>query len=333
MLKKIMLAVDSHHGLRCMKLNKRHSIIGRMTGCVAVISLLAVSQAVAAVVIPMTLSVSSGQRNDNLNWSIAGDTVNVLSELKWENLSMTQFQAAGEFHLKNDRRFRVRLGYGVIDSGTNQDSDYLGSNRIQEFSRSNNKAGGGVLDASMAIGKSLRLRDLRAGRSFYVMPLVGLSIHRQNLTMTDGVQTISSASTPPLGPFQGLASSYDAQWMGPWLGVEARVEAEQGWSLMANAEYHLAEYSAKANWNLRTTFAHPVSFRHTATGEGLVLSLGASYPVANNWKINFTMGQHKWTTRAGSDQIYFADGTAGYARLNSVNWDSTAYNLGIVRHF
>lgn len=286
----------------------------------------------------MEFSVSAGHREDNLNWSIAGNTVNVLSELKWENLAISQLQIAAEFHLENDRMLRARLGYGVIGSGTNQDSDYDGNNRTQEFSRSNNKAGGDVFDAGIGFGKKLRLRDLSAGESLYVTPLVGLSLHRQNLTMTDGVQTISlPPSAAPLGPFPGLASSYDAQWVGPWLGAEVRVEAVRGWVVMANAEYHLVGYSDKANWNLRTDpvtgFAHPVSFRHTATGEGIVLSLGASYPIANNWKINFTMDQRNWTTRAGSDLIYFADGTLGFTRLNAVNWDSTSYNLGIVRHF
>ena len=317
-----------------MKLKKRHSIIVCMPSCVALILLLAVPQAVsAATYVPMTLSVSAGQRKDNLNWSIAGNGVNVLSELKWESLAITQLQAAAEFHLKNDLRLRARLGYGVIDSGNNQDSDYDGNNRTLEYSRSNNKAGGDVLDASIGFGKRLRMRDLSAGRSFYVTPFVGLSMHRQNLTMTDGVQTISSASTPPLGPLPGLASSYDAQWMGPWLGAEALVETERGWAVIVNAEYHLADYSASANWNLRSDLAHPVSFRHAATGEGFVMSLGASYPVGKNWKVNFTLEHQQWTTRAGSDWVYVADGTVGHARLNGVNWDSTAYNLGIVRYF
>lgn len=339
LIKKIMLAVDYHHALP-HEMKKRASNITCMSGCIASISLLLVlPTASAAIDTPMTLAVSAGQRKDNLNWSIPGNGVNVLSELKWEDLAITQLQAVVEFHLKNDRRLRARLGYGVIGSGANQDSDYNGNNRTQEFSRSNNKAGGNVFDASIGMGKMLRLRDLSEGKYLYVTPLVGLSLHRQNLTMTDGVQTVCVLPDCkiPLGPFPGLASSYDAQWLGPWLGAEARIETEQGWSVMANAEYHLAEYSAKANWNLRTEpvtgFAHPVSFRHTATGDGFVLSLGASYPVGNNWKMNFTMEQRKWTTRAGSDQVYFADGTVGYTRLNAVHWDSTAYNLGIVRKF
>ncbi len=317
-----------------MELKKRYCIPACMPACLALISLLAVPQAVSAATdIPVTLAVSASHRIDNLNWNIAGSTVNVLSELKWENMAIFQLQAAGELHLKNDRRLRARLGYGVIGSGANQDSDYDGNNRTLEFSRSNNKAGGDVLDASIGFGKRLRMRDLGAGRSFYVTPFVGLSMHRQNLTMTDGVQTISSASTPPLGPLPGLASSYDAQWIGPWLGAEALVETERGWEVILNTEYHLADYSASANWNLRSDLAHPVSFRQTAAGEGFVMSLGASIPVARKWKINFTLEHQQWTTRAGSDWVYFADGTVGYARLNGVNWDSTAYNLGIARKF
>jgi len=280
------------------------------------------------------LSVRISQRNDNLNWNIAGSTVNVLSELKWENMSITQLQVAGEIHLDNDRIVRAKLGYGAVDSGTNQDSDYNGNNRTQEFSRSISNAGGDVLDASIGLGKKLYLRELGKGKSFYVTPLVGLSIHQQNLTMTDGVQIISAApSTTPLGPFPGLDSSYDARWMGPWLGAEALIETERGWSMLANLEYHLVDYSASANWNLRADMAHPVSFKHSATGDGFVMSLGASYPVNKKWKLDLILERQNWSTQAGSDQVFMADGTVGYTRLNEVNWDSTAYYFGIAREF
>jgi hypothetical protein len=311
-----------------MKIKKRHSIRVCMQGCIAFLSLSALPGASADSDFSGELSVSISQRNDNLNWNIAGSTISVLSELKWENMSIAQLQAAGEIHLKNDRRVRASLGYGVVKSGTNQDSDYNGNNRTQEFSRSISNAGGDVLDASIALGKKLLLRDLTKGKLLYVTPFVGLSIHQQNLTMTDGVQTI-----PASGPFPGLASNYDAQWIGPWLGAEALIEAEPGWSIMANLEYHLADYSASANWNLRADLAHPLSFRQTATGDGIVMSLAATYPVDKKWKIDFTLERRNWSTRSGSDQVFLADGTVGYTRLNVVNWDSTAYYFGIVRKF
>jgi len=102
---------------------------------------------------------------------------------------------------------------------------------------------------------------------------------------------------------------------------------------MASVEYHLVDYSASANWNLRADLEHPVSFIHAASGDGVVLSLGAAYAVDKNWKIDFMMEQQNWSTGAGNDQVFLADGTVGYTRLNAVNWDSTAYYFGVVREF
>lgn len=302
--------------------------------------LAALPAAKAATDTPMDLSVSVGYREDNLDWNIAGGGVNVLSELSWKNLAIAQVQATAKLNIKNDWRVRADLGYGAIMAGTNQDSDYNGNNRTLEFSRSNNKAGGDVRDASIGIGKTLRLLDQTVGKFIYITPSIGLSVHQQNLTMTEGMQTVSrpdlappGTGAAPLGSFAGLASSYAAQWQGPWAGIEALIETGSNLSLTASAEYHVADYSAKANWNLRNDFAHPVSFKHTAKGQGIVGSVGASYPVARNWTMNLTLKYHQWSTRAGSDVVYFSNGSVGYTRLNTVIWESTAYNLEIVHSF
>lgn len=276
----------------------------------------------------LELSISASHRLDNLNWNIAGNTVNVLSELTWKNLAISQLQVAGIFNLNEDWQLRGKLAYGVINSGTNQDSDFHGNNRSQEFSRTNNKAGGNVRDADIGFGKSLQLFDQTGDTFIYFTPLAGLSLHQQNLTMTEGVQTI-----PASGPFPGLASSYDTQWLGTWIGANTLIDMGRKLSLIANAEYHWADYTAKANWNMRSDFAHPVSFRHTAKGQGIVLSAGAAYPFHHDWKINFTMDYQKWNTDPGYDWSYLADGTMGYTRLNAVNWNSTSYNLGISHQF
>lgn len=276
----------------------------------------------------MDITLSASYREDNLDWNIAGNGVNILSELAWKNLAIAQLQAAVKFNMKDDWRIRAELGYGTIISGTNQDSDYDGNNRTQEFSRSNNKAGGDVRDASIALGKTFRLLDQTVGKFIYITPYIGLSAHQQNLTMTNGVQTI-----PATGPFAGLASAYDAQWRGPWIGFDAIIETGRSLSLIVNAEYHLADYSAQANWNLRDDFAHPVSFKHSAKGRGIVLTGGTSYPIAANWTLNTTFKYQDWVTRAGNDRIYFSNGSVGSTRLNAVNWESMAYNLEIVHQF
>lgn len=270
----------------------------------------------------------AGYRKDNLNWSVAGGSVNILSELKWENLEIAQISAAARLNFDAEWSVRGMLDYGSIYTGSNQDSDYNGNNRTLEFSRSNNKAGGEVRDASIGVGRTIRLLDNAGEHYLSVTPLVGLSIHQQNLTMTDGVQTL-----PATGSFPGLNSSYDARWQGPWVGMDILLESGKDWSLSATAEYHWADYTAHANWNLRPEFSHPVSFSHAAKGQGVLLAAGATYIVRKDWRVGMTVEVQQWSTGSGTDQTFFSDGTVGYYPLNSVNWESTAFNLGVVYNF
>ena len=277
---------------------------------------------------PFEFFLGVGSRNDNLDWNIAGGSVNILSELKWENLKIAQLSAAARLNIDADWSLRGMLAYGRINSGSNQDSDYNGNNRTVEFSRSNNKGGGAVRDGSIGLGRTLRLLNDADGNSLSVTPLVGLSIHQQNLTMTEGFQTL-----PATGSFPGLDSSYDAKWQGPWVGMDALLDSGGDWSLTVTGEYHWADYSAQANWNLRPDFSHPVSFVHTANGQGILLAAGATYLVSKDWRVGFSVQTQQWSTGRGIDKTFFSDGSVGYSPLNGVNWQSTAINLGIVHHF
>ncbi|MDO8262931.1 MAG: hypothetical protein Q7T21_06875 [Gallionella sp.] len=277
---------------------------------------------------PFEFFLGTGNRKDNLNWNIAGGSVNILSELKWENLKIAQMSAAARLNIDADWSLRGKLAYGRINSGSNQDSDYDGNNRTLEFSRSNNRGGGEVRDGSIGLGRTLRLLNDADGNFLSVTPLVGLSIHQQNLTMTEGFQTL-----PATGSFPGLDSSYDAQWQGPWVGMEALLESGSDWSLTATGEYHWVDYSALANWNLRPEFSHPVSFVHTAKGQGILLAAGATYLVSKDWRVGFSVEAQQWNTGAGIDKTFFSDGSVGYSLLNGVNWESTAINLGVHYRF
>lgn len=277
---------------------------------------------------PFEFLLEAGSRKDHLDWNIAGGSVNILSELKWENLKIAQLSAAARLNIDADWSLRGKLAYGRVNSGSNQDSDYDGNNRTLEFSRSNNKGGGEVRDGSIGLGRTLRLLNYADGNFLSVTPLVGLSIHQQNLTMTEGFQTL-----PATGSFPGLDSSYDAKWQGPWVGMDALLDSGGDWSLTATGEYHWADYSAHANWNLRPDFSHPVSFVHTAKGQGLLLAAGATYLVSKDWKVGFSVEAQQWNTGAGIDQTFISDGSVGYSLLNGVNWESTAINLGVHYRF
>lgn len=272
------------------------------------------------------LDLGVGYRTDDFDWNIAGDlsgrNPTVLSELTWSDLEILQVKASFK---ASARRVYARgsLGYGWILEGKNQDSDYIGDNRTLEFSRSNNDAGEGrVLDASIGLGYKV------IDEKLMVAPIIGYSYHTQELKLRYGFQTI-----PPLGAFSGLDSSYDADWDGPWVGMDASLSTSERFNIFASFEYHWADYSAVANWNLRTDLARPVSFVHWADGEGIIISAGAAFSPKGNWSLHVSGEYMDWQTDPGADRIFFANGNQADTRLNEVNWRSMAVMLETAYRF
>jgi len=278
---------------------------------------------------------STGYRVDDLDWNIAGDingnNPNILSELEWEGLESLQLKIANKTVFNQLFLLRGSLAYGWIFDGENQDSDYLGDNRTFEFSRSNNNSDdGNVLDASFGIGWQFTF-----GRSDFVMaPVIGYSYHEQNLTITDGEQTI-----PPSGSFPGLDSTYETEWKGPFIGLGFTFRTDEKSKItpeietFISIEYHWADYYAEADWNLRTDFAHPKSFEHEADGHGIVFSTVVKFLFDYHWSLNINLDYQNWSTDAGDDRVFFANGTIAETQLNEVNWTSYAIMAGIEYHF
>lgn len=288
--------------------------------------------ALAAAEVDRAVEVAMGYRTDSLNWNIASDrtglaTPNVVSELEWKSLSIYQLQAKG--HAENEYGLYTRLGadYGWIFDGKNQDSDYAGDGRTQEFSRSNNSANRGyVWDTSLGVGYHFRLAE----KKWSLIPLMGISYQFQALRMGKGNQTVSvcvSATycqTMPLGAFAGLNSTYNAEWWGPWNGVDVAY-ATGKWKLGASAEYHWnAEYHGAANWNLRGDLAHPTSYAQRATGSGYLIGGDVGYRLRENWTLRASGQWQDWSASRGVVTFYGANGATGEQRLNKVNWSSAA---------
>jgi len=281
-------------------------------------------------------SLSLGYRVDSLDWNIrAGSSPNVLSELEWEDMDIAQLR--GELLGGNGEGiyFRGQASYGWVWDGQNRDSDYAGDNRSLEFSRSSNSVDGSrVLDLSAGLGMTFHTG---AADQWRIIPVVGYSWHYQNLRMRNGNQVVWDSSNAalldingnvPLGSFDGLNSSYDAQWYGPWLGTDIFLDLQAGGTVFLRLEAHRVHYSAQANWNLRSDFAHPVSFEHRADGWGQVLELGwQDVSSRMHWTWGVSIVVQSWSTDAGVDRIFFSDGGVGVARLNEVNWSSNSINF------
>lgn len=295
-------------------------------------------------------SFTGGYREDSLNWNIAAPLgkpyfghPNVLSELQWKNITSAQLNAKTEVTSPDGWHVQANVGYGIITGGTQQDSDYDGDFKTREFSRSNNSADSGhMLDASIGGGYRFAQKDENGRVLYSATPLVGYAYNEQYLTATNLIQTIARPSrswcdpvynpscTPPsLGPYYGLDSRYTTEWYGPWLGFKSTASPLDWMDIFGQFEYHWVDYYGRANWNLRPDFQHPLSFKHSSTGDGVMTSAGMRFWLDPHWAVELNGNYTSMITDPGQDTTYFSNGSVGTTRLNRANWNSWGANAGV----
>jgi hypothetical protein len=284
---------------------------------------------------------SAGYRVDNLSWNIAGNSQgedpNVLSELSWSGVTSFSLKLLNRTVIRDWVYLRGQLDFGLVVSGDNQDSDYNGDDRTQEFSRSvNGVDGNGVWDGALGVGPRFRFLE----STVILCPLLGYAIAGQDFDIVDGYQVLA---TPPLnrstGPIDGLDSRYQTRWHGPWIGMDLLLSMpfEKGplgcLEVLFTGEYHWVDYSADANWNLRSDLQHPVSFSHDAEGSGMVVGATIGMHTRKRWGLTAGMQMREMATDPGLDRVYHADGHISETRLNEVRWRAFIVEAGLSYQF
>jgi len=265
-----------------------------------------------------------GYRTDDLDWNVGDEFVNPYSELEWSDLDIIYSKASIRMSSKKVYA-RGSLGYGRIIDGDTRDSDWALSGRQDEFSRSRANTDGYVFDASMGIGYQL------GSGKFTAIPLIGYSWHLQYLNDKDLVQTLCDTVIYPgciLGPIPGYNSTYEPRWQGPWVGVDLNFQPSEKARFFATLEYHFGDYVANAYWNLRD-----MGFEQIADAEGFVISGGLAYNVKDSWDIGLQADYTKWEADAGTDTVFFSDGSSYDSFLNEVNWQSFSVMLNTTYRF
>lgn len=273
-----------------------------------------------------SIELYGGIRQDDLSWSIADvdGSPNILSELKFDDINSLEIGAELDLRAPVGFEAQIALRYGEILDGSNRDSDYMGDDRTLEWSRSDNAVNDDDLwDASVGVGWGVDWTDKRSGRGARFTPMIGYSVHQQNLRLSDGVQTI-----PPSGPFPGLDSTYQSEWRGPWIGLHSLYEGSARWSMGLDLEFHWGDYEAQADWNLRADLQHPLSFEHEADGRGLLLRLEGIRQLGRRSDLTLRLGFEDWETDAGTDRVYLADGSVVSTRFNGAQWQSLSLDCG-----
>ncbi len=294
----------------------------------------------------LNVGLSVGYRVDELDWNIAGNlsgtTPNILSELEWTDVQMIELRGEADYLVNRSGLTGLYLegNFNIANaiSGDNQDSDYNGDNRTLEFSRSNNDASDSSASGySLGVGYQFDIVK-HPQRRFFITPLVGYESNIITMKMTDAVQTVETALvTPPLGPFAGLDSTYEAEWSGAYLGLKmGSVFGRHKFNI--RGDYHLlGDYYAEAQWNLRTEpvtgFQQPLSYIHEGDSQGFALKADYAYNVYKNMDLFLSGWIKSFQMEDGLDTTYIIDGSIGQTKVNEANWTSSSLHAGLKWRF
>jgi len=269
----------------------------------------------------------------DLVWNIgagasANNTPNILSELTYEKLKSSGWGINLGYlkKLNNQWAFNIEadIATSKIKNGDVQDSDYEGNNRTEEFSRSYADAeGDGINRKSLALGFKYRWFSTKG---HYAGILLGKQDYNFDILMVNGVQIIPDEYSGMSIP--NLNSTYESTFDSTFLSLSSEHVFEWG-TVGVRYEYHLAEFDAKANRNLREEFAHPVSFAHTAEGDGATLTIGSTYTLDRSWDVFATWTQRQFDFEDGYDHTFFADGESVVLRLNEVEYKAEVLQGGV----
>src|SRR3569833_290322 len=255
----------------------------------------------------LQISLSTGRQVEDFNWSIAGNisgqSPNVLSEVKWKNVSGQNYATALQWNAC--KKIIITGGYSrvSIGSGDVSDIDYTADNRTQpnynqKFSDNKGNSPAWFAGAGYAFINNNQVS---------LIPFVGYGINRQSLYIVDLT-----------GQFPDLNSSYDTQWKGPFLKIRSSIKIWHALKLAGDVTYNQVTYSALGDWNLIGQFQHPVSYRHSAKGYGLNAGANLVYNITANIGIHAGYSYFNWETGNGIDQLYLSSGQVDKTQMNGV---------------
>jgi outer membrane protease len=303
------------------------------TWTVQILSLLLVSMAFSQESVSgLRMGLDAGYRTDRGQWTISGgeDGPNIISDLEWKELEIYELRLRGEYSVG-----RIvldgSLGYGVMVNGKNRDSDYAFDDRQGEFSRSLAETEGNTLDMTVSAGMPFTVSD----SDIILTPFIGYGVHHQNHTDTDGIQIVDDPGLEALldgipsdlgpedgnlGPFDGLDSTYDAEWTGPYIGLHAQIPVRAKGLLKVQYQFYVIDYYADLYWNLRD-----LPFENEADGTGHAISVAYQHVLKENALLTLEGSYTSFETDEG-----IQTDPGGDIDLNGAEWESIGFRIGAI---
>ncbi len=172
---------------------------------------------------------------------------------------------------------------------------------------------------------------------------VGFGWYDDKIRARNGVQTISHSgvTTTPLGPFDGLNSTYHFHWEGMKFGLRETMQFPNRLLVEAKFAYSpLMQCTGKGYWNLRAGCDYPSCFRseypsfiQTATGHLIEASLSLMYNPYKTITAELGYMGSFYSSRKGTDTTFFSDGSVGKCDLDRITISRKGFFIDLSARF
>ncbi|WP_312334681.1 hypothetical protein [Sphingobacterium sp.] len=276
---------------------------------------------IGAIILPLnllaqvttSLSLNSGVEINSLSWSIAGNVEgknpNVLSELKFKNLTRLGSQLAGEIEISK-LKLDAAIGFYKTLYGNGTDIDYKEDNRQTQSYSLNFKSNFGHSEnlGIQAVYKTFTTKHtyLAIGGS-YSYRMQKYTLHSDEHTDLNSIYKIKLNSYGP-SVHVGYTPSKDLR-------------------LIYIVSFSKLNYSADADWNLFENYQHPRSFSHSANGYSFHNTLEFSKSIYTYFDLFLLTGLRVDNTRKGVDQLFYKSGAIDITQFNGANL--AAFNMAL----
>ncbi|RAI97686.1 hypothetical protein LX64_04989 [Chitinophaga skermanii] len=255
-----------------------------------------------------TVELSGGYQVANLHWSIAGKVngapVNVLSEVKWSDLSGPTFNATLQLHPAKQIFIGAALTRSFIKSGNATDTDYGDNDRSATTYHAQLNSDEGSLQTCRLYGGYYFLQQ----RKWQVAAMMGYTNNKAWLYLLNHAAEVPGQ--------KNLRSTYSTTWKGITGGIIGNYHATSWLAISADAQYSQVAYRAVADWNLIDAFQHPISFTQRANGFDLRMAVSSVFKL-NHYLALFITGTYQHAeTGYGTDELFLASGAVQTTRFN-----------------
>lgn len=285
----------------------------------AIVIIAACGLASPARALEASASVSIDYRSNELNFRLPFNSpLPGGSELIWQNLAGPFTSVAVDYPLSTEWSASFGLGYGEFSSGRVTDRDWLDASGTFSFTE-HDADEGGVTDASLKLARRFDFfgidGDLSIGYAYNQLDMHALE--KGSIDVFPGGRT-----------FRGLDTTYDARAHLFTLAFDRPVRyAVNGFRFGGGTEIGAGYYYAEANWNLRSDFAHPLSFAHYGTPVSLAVRIEPSFGWGSGHEIGLRARSSVYTVIDPSEELFFSSGRTIDAPLDEIS--STSFSAGI----